>query len=111
MVSSQQSNPDINSSIEITDRLVVRQKKPRTGLYFVHKSYRRTCSSSTEVTDESMVCQRHYKIAEMSVEIINDTMVCQEDSCGLVFLWTVAVACDVYDGVFCAVLFPTRCLG
>ena len=22
-----------------------------------------------------------------------------------------AVACDVYDGVFCAVLFPTRCLG
>ena len=84
MVSSQQSNPDINSSIEITDRLVVRQKKPRTGLYFVHRSYRRTCSSSTEVTDESMVCQRHYKIAEMSVEIINDTMVCQEDSCGLV---------------------------
>ena len=23
----------------------------------------------------------------------------------------VAVACDVYVGVFCAVLFPTRCLG
>ena len=22
-----------------------------------------------------------------------------------------AVACGVYDGVFCAVLFPTRCLG
>ena len=22
-----------------------------------------------------------------------------------------AVACGVFDGVFCAVLFPTRCLG
>ena len=26
-------------------------------------------------------------------------------------LLDLAVACDVYDGVFCAVLFPTRCLG
>ena len=33
----------------------------------------------------------------------------------LVPVWEIAVhlavACDVYDGVFCAVLFPTRCLG
>ena len=32
-------------------------------------------------------------------------------ACDHLFAVHLAVACDVYDGVFCAVLFPTRCLG
>ena len=58
MLSSQQSNPDTNSSTKVTIGLVVRQEKSPTGLLFVNSSHRRACSSSTEVTDGLVVRQQ-----------------------------------------------------